>query len=117
MRSVSRDFVAILKLMGAGERHALFKVVLPFATAWVFAGLLTSVPYALIGAILAELIAANRGLGFVLASATGHFDTAGVFAALMVVLAMAFVLNTMVGLAERWLMQRKTFESDCEITI
>lgn len=117
VRSVSRELVAILKLMGASERHVLFKVVLPSAIAWVFAGLRISVPYALIGAIVGELIAANRGLGFVLASATGQFDTAGVFSALLVIMAMAFVLNTAVRLAERWLMPWKTSESEREITI
>lgn len=117
VRSVSRELVAILKLMGASERHVLFKVVLPSAIAWVFAGLRISVPYALIGAIVGELIAANRGLGFVLASATGQFDTAGVFAALLVIMAMAFVLNTAVRLAERWLMPWKTSEAQREITI
>ncbi len=117
VRSVSRELVAILKLMGASERHVLFKVVLPSAIAWVFAGLRISVPYALIGAIVGELIAANRGLGFVLASATGQFDTAGVFAALLVIMAMAFVLNTLVRLVERWLMPWKASESEREITI
>ncbi len=117
VRSVSRELVAILKLMGASERHVLFKVVLPSAVAWVFAGLRISVPYALIGAIVGELIAANRGLGFVLANATGQFDTAGVFAALIVIMLMAFVLNTMVRLLERWLMPWKSGELEREITI
>lgn len=117
VRSVSRELVAILKLMGASERHVLFKVVLPSAVAWVFAGLRISVPYALIGAIVGELIAANRGLGFVLANATGQFDTAGVFSALMVIMLMAFLLNTLVRVVERLLMPWKSAESDREITI
>ena len=58
-------------LMGASERHVLTKVVLPSAITWVFAGLRISVPYALIGAIVGELIASNRGLGFLLADAFG----------------------------------------------
>jgi NitT/TauT family transport system permease protein len=117
VRGVSRELVAILKLMGASERHVLFKVVLPSAVTWVFAGLRISVPYALIGAIVGELIAANRGLGFVLANATGQFDTAGVFAALLVIMLMAFVLNTLVRVAERRLMPWKTSEAEREITI
>jgi NitT/TauT family transport system permease protein len=117
VRSVSRELVAILKLMGASERQVLFKVVLPSAITWVFAGLRISVPYALIGAIVGELIAANRGLGYVLANATGQFDTAGVFAALIVIMLMAFVLNTAVRLAEQGLMPWKASEAAREITI
>jgi NitT/TauT family transport system permease protein len=118
VRNVSKELEAILHLMGANERHVLSKVVLPSAITWVFAGLRISVPYALIGAIVGELIASNRGLGFVLANASGQFDTAGVFAALIVIMMLAFILNALVRLAEIKLMPWKTSaQSDREITI
>ena len=44
VRSVSRELIAILKLMGASERHVMFKVVIPSAITWVFTGLRLSVP-------------------------------------------------------------------------
>ena len=103
--------------MGANERHVLTKVVLPSAVAWVFAGLRISVPYALIGAIVGELIAANRGLGFVLATPPSQFDTAGVFAALIVIMMLAFVLNSLVHLAEAWLMPWNAAKAQREFTI
>src|SRR3546814_7588662 len=62
VRNVSRELIAILNLMGANEPQVLTKVVLPSAVTWVFAGLRISVPYALIGAIVGELMASNRGL-------------------------------------------------------
>lgn len=117
VRSVSRELVTIVRLMGANERHVLGKIVLPSAITWVFAGLRISVPYALIGAIVGELIAANRGLGFVLASASGQFDTAGVFAALIAIMMLAFSLNAMVRIAERKLMPWKISEATREVTI
>ncbi|WP_426955669.1 ABC transporter permease [Muricoccus radiodurans] len=117
VRNVSRELVAILRLMGAEERHVLGKVVLPSAITWVFAGLRISVPYALIGAIVGELIAANRGLGFVLANASSQFDTAGVFAALIVIMLLAFLLNALVRLAEKWLMPWKAREAEREVAI
>jgi len=106
VRNVSKELEAILYLMGANEAHVLTKVVLPSAVTWVFAGLRISVPYALIGAIVGELIASNRGLGFVLASASSQFDTAGVFAVLFVIALLAVALNHLVdrlqGRIERW---------------
>lgn len=117
VRSVSKELETILYLMAANERHVLTKVVLPSAITWVFTGLRISVPYALIGAIVGELIASNRGLGFVLANASGQFDTAGVFAALIVIMALAFLLNAMVRLAELKLMPWRTAEAGREITI
>jgi NitT/TauT family transport system permease protein len=117
VRDVSKELQSILYLMGAGERHVLTKVVLPSAVTWVFAGLRISVPYALIGAIVGELIASNRGLGFLLSNSAAQFDTAGVFAALIAIMALAFTLNTLVRIGERYLMPWKDVDTQREVTI
>ncbi len=83
----------ILRLMGAKEHHLITKVVLPSAIQWVFTGLKMSVPYALIGAIVGEIMAANRGLGYLLQDAAGQLDTAGVFAALIAIISLALILR------------------------
>lgn len=93
VRGVSQELVSILRLMGANERHVLRKVVLPSAIVWVFTGLRLSVPYAMIGAIVGEMIAANRGLGYLLSHSSSQFNTAGVFAALVAIIAMSAMLN------------------------
>ena len=117
VRNVSRELIAILSLMGANERHVLTKVVIPSAITWVFAGLRISVPYALIGAIVGELIASNRGLGYLLTSSAGQFDTSGVFAALIAIMILAFILNTFVKLVEKKAMPWKSFEATRDVTI
>lgn len=104
VRHVEKELLSILRLMGANERHLLSKVVVPSAITWVFAGLKISVPYALIGAIVGEMMAANRGLGYLLADAAGQFNTAGVFAALVAIVALAFILNFLVKLIEHYAM-------------
>lgn len=117
VRNVSRELEAILRLMGARERHVLFKVVLPSAITWVFAGLRISAPYALIGAIVGEMMASNRGLGYLLTRSQGQFDTGGVFAALLAIMLLALVLNTAVRYAEMKAMPWNTAETDREMTI
>ncbi|PDT16882.1 ABC transporter permease [Rhizobium sp. J15] len=117
VRNVSREQISILRLMGATERHLITKVVIPSAVTWVFAGLRLSVPYALIGAIVGEIIAANRGLGFLLAHATGEFDTAGTFAALFAIMILALLLNVSVNAIEKALLPWKTVEAEREITV
>jgi NitT/TauT family transport system permease protein len=110
VRNVSRELIAILRLMGASDRQVLTKVILPSAVAWVFAGLRLSVPYALIGAIVGELIAANHGLGYLLSDASGQFNTAGVFAALLAIVLLAMTLNFIVRILEKlampWLQEQ-----------
>ena len=102
VREVSKEQVLILRLMGAKERHVLTKVVIPSAFVWVVAGLSLSVPYCLIGAIVGELVASNRGLGYLIADAAGQFNTAGVFAALIAILVLAFLMTSGVKLFERY---------------
>jgi NitT/TauT family transport system permease protein len=101
VRNVSRDQIAILRLMGAREHHLATKVILPSALVWVFTGLRLSVPYALIGTILGEMMATNRGLGFLLANTAATFDSAGTFATLVAIIAMSMSLNAVVRLVER----------------
>lgn len=117
VRNVSRELVAIMKLMGATEKQVVFKLVLPSAVTWVFAGLRLSVPYALIGAVVGELIAANRGLGYLLSNAAGQFDTAGVFAALIGLIILAILLNMAVRAFENLVLpwQKETQKREMSI--
>lgn len=117
VRNVSRELIAILRLMGAGDRHVLFKVILPSAVSWVFAGLRLSVPYALIGAIVGELIAANQGLGYLLSDSAGQFNTAGVFAALLAIVILAMSLNYAVKWLEKAAMPWRQEEGQREFSI
>lgn len=116
VRQVSREQVTILRLMQASESQILLKVVLPSAITWMFTGLRLSVPYALIGAIMGEMLASNRGLGYVLADATAQFDTAGAFAGLVAIIAMAVVFNAAVRIAEHVAMPWKETESQRELS-
>jgi NitT/TauT family transport system permease protein len=117
VRDVSRELEAILRLMGADEWHLLTKVVIPSAITWVFAGLRISAPYALVGAVVGELVASNRGLGYLLVHAAGQFDTAGVFAALVAVVVLASLLNAAVGYCATRAMPWRNVEGTDEITI
>jgi len=117
VRGVSRELIAIMKLMGASEGHILGKVVLPSVVTWIFTGLKLSVPYALIGAIVGELIAANRGLGYLLSNAAGQFNTAGVFAAIVAIVILTILLNLAVRLFERRVMPWQTEQQTREISI
>lgn len=117
VRTVSRDQITILRLMGAREHHLATKVILPSALVWVFTGLRLSVPYALIGTILGEMMATNRGLGFLLANTAATFDSAGSFATLVVIITISMCLNALVRIAERQLMPWRTAQETQEVSL
>jgi NitT/TauT family transport system permease protein len=106
VREVDQDLIDGARLMKATRAQVIFKVIIPSAMSWVFAGLKIAMPYALIGAVLGEMIAANRGLGYLVQFSGSQFDTAGVFAVLFVIALLAVGLNALVELVqtrmERW---------------
>jgi NitT/TauT family transport system permease protein len=117
VRNVDPQLVEILRLMGARERHLIVKVIVPSALQWVFAGLQLSIPYALIGAVVGEIMAANRGLGYLLQDAAGQLDTGGVFAALIAIIALALLLQVAVRIVERRLTPWKENGGEREIAV
>lgn len=101
VRNVDPDLIDAMWLMGANRRQILFRAVIPSALGWALTGVRIAIPYALIGAIIGELIASNRGIGYLIASSGSQYDTAGVFAALLVLTILAVALNAAVDFVER----------------
>jgi len=105
VREVDQDLIDGARLMKATRVQVIAKVIVPSAMSWVFAGLKISVPYALIGAVLGEMIAANRGLGYLVQFSGSQFDTAGVFAVLIVIALLAVALNFLVEIVQHRMQQ------------
>jgi NitT/TauT family transport system permease protein len=102
VRDVDRGLIDAARLMSARRRDLILKVILPASMSGVLTGLRVSIPYALIGAMIGELVASNRGLGYLINNGAATFDTAGVFAALIVLTVIAAILNGLVNLLDRY---------------
>jgi NitT/TauT family transport system permease protein len=101
IRDVSRSLIDAVRIMGGSRWDVALRVRLPSALIWVVAGLKISVPQALVGVVVAEMLAGNRGLGFLVSINAGQFNSAGTFAALFALLAVGFTVDRVVGLATR----------------
>ena len=64
VRDVNPDYINVLRIMGADERTILRKVILPSAAGWIYASLQIALPWALIGAVIAEFFLSIGGLGY-----------------------------------------------------
>jgi NitT/TauT family transport system permease protein len=64
-----------------------------------------SVPYALVGTVIGEFMSANRGIGFIIAQATGLFDTTSVFSGLIILAVIGALFNQGLGRLEAWLLR------------
>jgi NitT/TauT family transport system permease protein len=105
--AVEQELVDVLRLMGASRLQIIRKVILPSVLLWIFTGMKISVPYALIGAVVGEMMASNKGLGYLIQAAAGQYDTDGVFAALFVLMIIATGLHTALKLSERLMLRWK----------
>jgi NitT/TauT family transport system permease protein len=106
-KNVDNDILTIAQLMGASRRDILWKVTLPSALPWIFAGLNLGLTYSLLGVIVAEILASNKGLGYVIASSAATFNTAGVFAGLITLALVAWLFSALMRHVEARLLRWK----------
>jgi NitT/TauT family transport system permease protein len=115
-RQVDRDLVENARLLGASRFQTWTKIAIPYSAVWVFTGLRIGLPYALIGAIVGEFVAADSGVGFRIKEATSFFNTAAVFAGLLLLMAISILLLSILKLIERRALRWQTADTLNEIT-
>jgi NitT/TauT family transport system permease protein len=93
VRNVDRDLTRALALMGATRLEVIGKVLLPATLPWIFTGMRIAVRYAFTNTLLAELIASNSGIGFMIEYYSGVFDATGTYAAILVLVIMSVGLT------------------------
>lgn len=93
VREVSRELVSAVRIMGANQLQVATRVIIPSALVWVAAGLKISVPYALVGVVVAEMLASDQGMGFLLSRGASQFSAAQSFAAIAGLLVVALIVD------------------------
>lgn len=93
LRSFNRDLADMFRVFGASRLKIFRRVKLPAALPHMFAGFQISMVLAVLGTVLSEMIAAQRGLGHVIQSSSVNFDMPMMFAC-TVVLAVIGVSTT-----------------------
>jgi NitT/TauT family transport system permease protein len=105
VRALDARLVQMAQVMGAHERDVARHIVFPGAVPYIFTGLRIAMPYSIGGAVIAELISANRGLGYLIQLSAMNFDTTGVFVALVATTCIVFAGNWSVNAMERRLLR------------
>ncbi|HUQ76040.1 MAG TPA: ABC transporter permease [Burkholderiales bacterium] len=101
LKSVPPDILDLARSMRGGRLATLWRIRFPCALPSLFAGMKVAIGLALVGAIVGEFVSSQRGLGYVILSAQGMFDTARVFAAILVLAVMGVALFWLIALLER----------------
>ena len=105
VRSVDRNYVANVRILGASRLQVIRHVVFPSAMTWIIASLHVALGFAIIGAIVGEFLGAQRGLGLVISTAQNTFDANGVFGAMFLIGVLALSAEALMEVLERRLLR------------
>ena len=101
LRSVPQDVLDLGRVLKGSWLDFFLKVRLPSALPSILTGMKVAIALSLVGAIVGEFVASQRGLGYVILSSQGTFDTTRVFAAVLLLALLGLVLYGALAWAER----------------
>ena len=100
-KAIDPDMVDLMTTMGATRMQVFWHVKLAAAAPQFFSGLKMSVTYAVIGAVIAEWLGGDAGLGVYMTRVRKAFAYDRMFAAIVVVSALSLVLMKLVELIQK----------------
>ena len=99
--AVPPELIELARSYKATRLQEIFRIRLPYAVPFVFSGLKLSITFAVIGAVVGEFVAADKGLGYQILSATAFFKTSLAFGAVVILSVLGIALFQSVVIAER----------------
>ena len=109
-RSVDPDVIDLMRTMNASRWQVFWYAKLPAAAEQFFSGLRISATYAIVGAVIAEWLGGNEGLGVYMTRVRKSFSYDRMFAAIIVISALSLALMKVVELVQRLCMPWKRAE-------
>jgi ABC-type nitrate/sulfonate/bicarbonate transport system permease component len=93
VRGISPALIETAQNLGLGYWRTLLTVILPAASPVIFTGLRVSLGIMLILAVIAEMVAGNTGIGFLLLDAERSFNVAGMYGFIVALAGVGYLLN------------------------
>ncbi|MBL8832968.1 MAG: ABC transporter permease [Rhodospirillales bacterium] len=100
-RSVDPDIMDLARSTGAGRGRIFLRVQVPHAMPTLFTGIKVAAALSATAAVVAEFVASDRGLGYLLLEANGNLHTSMAFGSVFVLTALGFALYAAVEIAEQ----------------
>ena len=104
VREVDGNLINNVRILGASRLQVVRNVVVPSALTWIIASLHVAFGFAVIGAIVGEILGAQHGLGVVITDSQNNFETNGIFAGMIIIGVIALVAEWLISLLERRLL-------------
>jgi NitT/TauT family transport system permease protein len=101
LQSVPAELIELGRACRASRWKELVRIRLPYAVPFIFSGLKAAVTLSVVGAVVAEFVNADRGLGYLIVTSTAFFQVPLAWAALIILSILGIVLFQTVALIER----------------
>lgn len=105
VREVDQNLVANVRVLGASPYQVAVHVTIPSAMTWIIASLHTAFGFAIIGALVAEVLGAQKGIGLIISQAQGTFDPNTVFACMVIIAVVTLFAEFLINLLEHRLLK------------
>ena len=99
-QEVDDDLVKLMRSLGAKPLTIWTKVIVPGATPWILSTMRLNIGFAMIGAVVGEYISSKMGLGYLIYNAGALYDLNTVFVGIFCLMALALVLDAVLGRIE-----------------
>jgi len=104
VQSVEKEIIWSARNLGTGPRALLWEIILPAATPQIFTGLQVALPIAMIVGVLTEMAMGGYGIGGSMQTASRMADSLGVFAGIVEIAVVGYVLVKAMSLLRRRLL-------------
>ena len=101
LESVDKQSIELLRVLSASRNEVFWKVRMFASLPYLFASLKIAAGNSVIGAIVAEWIGSQEGLGYLIIQATYNFNTPLLYATMTIASIMAVLFFALIGLIER----------------
>lgn len=102
--SVDADRIELMRAIGARPWQIFWKVRLPSALPYIFAGLELAAVFSVVGAVVGEFVGAQAGLGTLILSMNSQMDMAGTFSILVILSLIGIVLHSTLRIVRKRLL-------------
>ncbi len=95
------ELIELSRSLRAPVWREITQIRLPYAVPYIFSALKISITLAVIGAVVAEFVAAEKGIGYFIQFATSFFKLPQAWAGLAILVLMSLILFQLVALVQR----------------
>jgi len=101
LAAVPPELREVLRVLGSSRLEAFTRVSIPFSLPYFFASLKVAITLAFVGAVISEIAASQKGIGYMMTSASSQFNVPLVFGGLLLIALMGIALYAVFALLER----------------